>query len=110
MARRLGVLLAGVVLALGLTAVPAAANPPSPTAFCKAGINAGSPAPPGTAWVIQSARVVQYEPTHLMVKCVRTWRPEPGNYFLQCTQFVTLWWNGLWTFGVLDCTRFHAPS
>lgn len=108
MRRALISLLAGLALVVGLAA-PAAAVP-SPTGFCKAGIAAGSPAPPGTTWVIQSARFVQFEPTHLMAECIRTWRPVTGNYFLRCTQYVTLWANGLWTFGVLDCDRYNTPS
>lgn len=103
-------MLAGIVLVLALGTIAlteAAANPPTPTGFCKKAIeNSPSPPPP---WIIQDAVFVQYEPTHLMVRCIMTWQGTPNRY-LRCTQYVTLWWNGLWTFGERDCQLFSNPQ
>lgn len=101
-------LMFGTLASAPVSAAPdAAAQIPSPSAFCKKGIDAGTP-PPSGYWVIQSATFVALAETHVTAKCIRTWSYTGG--FLRCTQYVTLWWNGLWSYSALDCDRYDSPT
>lgn len=106
-------MLAGLALAIVTSAglaQPAAASVPTLNGFCKAAIANGTPPPPGTPpWVIVDAVFTAFEPTHLTAKCTLSWRGTPNRY-LVCTQYATLWWNGLWSFSTRDCDLYSIPG